>query len=93
MQQANVKTADFFIAEPGEYLNKLSIPIDFPLFVKPVSGGDSRGVDSKSIVYNFKSFESKVLDIKKKQKSTSLVETYLAGKEYSVGIFEDILEI
>lgn len=90
MQQANIKTADFFTTEPGEHLRKASLPISFPLFVKPVTGGDSRGVDSKSIVYNFKSFESKVLDIKKKQKSTSLVETYLSGKEYSVGILEDI---
>ena len=90
MQQANVKTADFFTTEPGEHLSEASLPISFPLFVKPVTGGDSRGVDSKSIVYNFKSFESKVLDIKKKQKSTSLVETYLSGKEYSVGILEDM---
>ena len=89
IKKNQIKTADFFIAEPGEYLNKLSIPIDFPLFVKPVSGGDSIGINSKSIVHDFAAFEKKVLDIKLKQNTSALVETYLSGKEYSVGIFED----
>ena len=89
IKKNQIKTADFFIAEPGEYLNELSIPIDFPLFVKPVSGGDSIGINSKSIVHNFVDFEKKVLDIKLNQNSSALVETYLSGKEYSVGIFED----
>ena len=93
MQKNNIRTADFFITNPGEYLaKKSSIPIKFPLFIKPVTGGDSRGVDRNSIVFNFEDFTSKVLDIKIKQNSPSLVETYLAGKEYSVGIFEDSID-
>ena len=92
MQKNNIRTADFFITNPGEYLKESLIPIKFPLFIKPVTGGDSRGVDKNSIVLNFKSFTAKVLDIKVNQKSPSLVETYLAGKEYSVGIFEDSID-
>ena len=92
IQLAKIKTADFFVTEPGEYLTKNSLPIKFPLFVKPVIGGDSRGVDKNSIVLNFKNFVKKVLDIKDKQNSSCLVETYLSGKEYSVGIFEDGLD-
>ena len=92
MQKNNIKTAEFFITNPGEYLKESSIPIKFPLFIKPVTGGDSRGVDKDSIVFNFKSFTEKVLDIKVNQNSSSLVETYLAGKEYSVGIFEDSID-
>ena len=92
MQKNNIRTADFFITNPGEYLKESSIPIKFPLFIKPVTGGDSRGVDKNSIVFNFKSFTAKVLDIKINQNSPSLVESYLAGKEYSVGIFEDSID-
>ncbi|MDC1033258.1 D-alanine--D-alanine ligase [Candidatus Pelagibacter sp.] len=92
MQKNNIRTANFFIANPGEYLKESSIPIKFPLFIKPVTGGDSRGIDKNSIVFNFESFTAKVLDIKTKQNSPSLVETYLAGKEYSVGIFEDSID-
>ena len=89
MQKANIDTADFFTTEPGEHLNKDSIPITFPLFIKPITGGDSRGVDAHSIVYNYVSFKKKVLDIKQNQHSRCLVEKYLSGKEYSVGIFKD----
>ena len=65
MQKANIKTADFFTTEPGEHLTEMSIPIAFPLFIKPLTGGDSRGVDKNSIVYDFLSFQAKVLDIKR----------------------------
>jgi D-alanine-D-alanine ligase len=87
--KANIKTADFFVANPGDYKCESSIPISFPLFIKPIKGGDSRGIDCNSVAYNFSSFKKKVLEIKKKHNLSSLVETYLPGKEYSVGIFQD----
>ena len=89
MKKSKVKTADFFITTPGEHSDVSLLPIKFPFFVKPVTGGDSRGIDAHSIVNDFISFEAKVLDIHLKQNSPSLVETYLSGKEYSVGIFEN----
>ena len=89
IQKANIRTADFFTTEPGEHQNEMSIPIAFPLFIKPLTGGDSRGVDANSIVYDFLSFQAKVLDIKRKHNLRSLVETYLSGKEYSVSILQD----
>jgi len=89
IQKANIKTADFFTTEPSEHLTEMSIPIAFPLFIKPLTGGDSRGVDKNSIVYDFLSFQAKILDIKRKYNLRSLVETYLSGKEYSVSILQD----
>ena len=87
--KAKIKTADFFITNPEEHQNESSIPISFPLFIKPIKGGDSRGIDSNSVVYDFLSYQKKVLEIKHKYNLSSLVETYLSGKEYSVGIFQD----
>jgi len=87
--KAKIKTADFFITNPEEHQDVSSIPISFPLFIKPVKGGDSRGIDSNSVAYDFSSFKKKVLEIKYKYNLSSLVETYLPGKEYSVGIFQD----
>ena len=87
--KAKIKTADFFVTKPEEHQSESSIPISFPLFIKPVKGGDSRGIDSNSVAYNFSSFKKKVLEIKNKHNLSSLVETYLPGKEYSVGIFQD----
>ena len=92
MLKNNIRTADFFITNPGEYIKESSIPIKFPLFIKPITGGDSRGIDKNSLVFNFAEFTAKVLDIKLKLNTSSLVETYLAGKEYSVGIFEDSID-
>ena len=89
MQEAGIATAGFFLTAPGEHASVEAIPLDFPLFVKPVTGGDSRGVDANSIVHDFESFQRKVLDIHKNQMSRALVETYLSGREYSVGILED----
>jgi D-alanine-D-alanine ligase len=86
---AKIKTADFFTTYPNEHLDAKSIPISFPLFIKPVKGGDSRGIDSSSIVNNFDSFKKKVLEIKENHNLNSIAETYLTGREYSVGIFEE----
>jgi D-alanine-D-alanine ligase len=90
MQQAGIATAHYFTTCPGEHPTKDSIPIAFPLFVKPITGGDSRGVDANSVVNDFTNFLDKVSEIQNLQQSRSLVETYLSGKEYSVGILEDI---
>ena len=87
--KSRIKTADFFVTKPEQHQDESSIPISFPLFIKPIKGGDSRGINSNSVVYNFISFKKKVLEIKTKYNLSSLVETYLPGKEYSVGIFQD----
>ena len=89
MQKAGLTTADYFSTQPGEHPTESSIPIAFPLFVKPVAGGDSQGIDANSVVNDFAGFQAKVADIWEAQHSRSLVETYLSGREYSVGIFED----
>ncbi len=90
MQVANVATAEYFSTAPGEHPTAESIPLAFPVFVKPVDGGDSRGVDADSVVHNIEDFRRKVLDIHETHSSRALVETYLSGREYSVGILEDV---
>ena len=81
-------TAPFFITKPDQYTQD-EIPIDFPLFIKPLYEGDSRGVDSNSLVYNFEEYQRKVSSIFENQGTVSLVEKYLNGKEYTVAIFQD----
>jgi len=60
MQKSGIATAQYFSSEPDEHPNEASLPIAIPFFVKPVSGGDSRGVDTKSIVNDFSSFLTKI---------------------------------
>ena len=90
IQNAGIKTAHSFTTQPGEHTLIQSLPLSFPLFVKPASGGDSKGIDANSIVSDFTGFQAKVLDIYQNHQRRSLVETYLPGKEYTVGVFENI---
>jgi len=81
-------TAPFFIAKPNQFIQD-DLPLDFPLFIKPLYEGDSRGIDSNSLVYNFDNYQRKVSSILENQNTGSLVEKYLNGKEYTVAIIQD----
>lgn len=85
---SGIKTADSFTAIPDQFKSN-EIRIDYPLFVKPLFEGNSRGIDSQSLVTNFKEYEEKVLSIHVNQHTQSLVEKYLSGKEYTVGIIQN----
>jgi len=89
VKNAGLATADFFISSPGEHPTLASVPLAFPLFIKPVKGGDSIGVDARSIANDIDAMNAKITEIHQLQKTTALLETFLSGKEYSVGIFED----
>ena len=67
MRKAGITTARYFTARPGEHPTEDSIPIAFPLFVKPVTGGDSRGVDANSVVSDFAGFLAKVAQVQNLQ--------------------------
>ena len=89
VKEAGIATAEFFTSAPGEHPFKVSVPLAFPLFIKPIKGGDSVGIDARSVVNDTEAMTAKIAEIFAKQQSRSLVETYLPGKEYSVGIFEN----
>jgi len=87
IKSRGLNTADFFIADPAA-LSEKNIALSYPLFVKPLFEGDSRGIDSKSLVHNYLEFENKVKSIFEHQNTVSLVEKYLCGKEYTVAIVQ-----
>ena len=61
----------------------------FPLFLKPVNKNNPEDINAQSVVFDFKKYQAKVLDIYNTKKSRTLVENYLSGKEYSVSIVEN----
>ena len=91
VQKAGLQTAQYFTAVPGQYATAAFLPIAFPLFLKPVVGGDSRGIDELSYVYDFEGFKAKVAAINSKQNKATLAETFLAGREFTVGVFKDCI--
>jgi len=88
IQEHGFATAPFFVASPNKY-KSLEIPLGYPLFIKPLFEGDSRGIDLESLVYTFQEYQEKVSSIFKNQNTVSLVEKFLSGKEYTVAILEN----
>ncbi len=58
----------------------------FPLFVKPAREGTGMGVDAKAIVYNEKELSERVKYILGVYKQPALVEMFLSGREFTVGL-------
>lgn len=83
VRDAGVPTAGFAIIEEGQPMPKLPA---FPLFVKPNCEGTGKGISSKSLVKNEAELKAAVADIHKKFNQAALAETYLSGREFTVGI-------
>jgi len=90
IRRAGLPTAPFFTTLPGEYIDAESLPLEFPLFIKPIKAGGGEGIASDSVVHSHKDFKQKVADIYTNFHSASLVEQYLTGREFSVAILGNI---
>lgn len=90
ISNAGLKTTDYFMANKNQFSKRDELPLNYPLFLKPPHTGGGKGIDSSSVVHNFKSFNRKVKSINKQFNSATLVEDYLTGREFSVAIMDDI---
>lgn len=86
MQNNFIATADFFTAKPGQFSSVEQLPLCFPVFIKPHDQGGGVGIGPDSIARDFTSFQNKVQNIYDKYGVFSLVEQYLEGREFSVGL-------
>ena len=71
------------ISSPGD-LDKLNL--SYPLFVKPVSEGTGKGITEKSLVKNGIELKGMVEWILQEFRQPALVEEYLPGREFTVGV-------
>ena len=83
-----IKTADYFLATPGQYQKERDLPFTFPLFLKPLDAANGNGIDDLSFVTNFASYESKVASLYNTFNQPVLVEEYLDGREFTVAIIK-----
>ena len=60
--------------------------LEFPLFVKPAREGTGMGVDTNAIVNNEKELRERAEYIINTYHQPALVETFLPGREFTVGI-------
>jgi len=64
----------------------LRAELKFPLFVKPAREGTGMGVDMKAIVNNEKELRERADYIINTYQQPALVETFLPGREFTVGV-------
>ncbi|MCI0445403.1 D-alanine--D-alanine ligase [bacterium] len=84
MKAERIPTAPFLKVSRPEDLN--GVPLRFPLFAKPVHEGTGKGIDATSRIMNYPKLKSKVKYLIKTYKEPVLIEEYLEGDEYTVGI-------
>jgi D-alanine-D-alanine ligase len=84
IREAGVATPDFAVIERPEDLAHVGLA--FPLFLKPVAEGSSKGIDANSRVRNGQELERTGRRLLREFRQPVLVERYLPGREYTVGI-------
>jgi len=60
--------------------------LNYPLFVKPVSEGTGKGITDKSLVNTVEELEKMVRWILSEFHQPALIEEYLPGREFTVGV-------
>jgi D-alanine-D-alanine ligase len=78
-------TARYFKATLEDDLFELNT-IGFPLFVKTLHEGTSKGITQNSRVENFQQLKEQVEHICRNYKQPALVEEFIKGTEFTVGI-------
>lgn len=84
VRDADVPTAPFAVIERLADVGKIALP--FPLFLKPVAEGSGKGVNARSKVKNKAELKSVASELLARFRQPVLVETYLTGREFTVGI-------
>jgi D-alanine-D-alanine ligase len=84
VRQAGINTPDFAVVRSARDLQSVKLP--YPLFVKPLAEGTSKGVHETSKVADRQGLTAKCLEVLKTYRQPALVETYLPGREFTVGL-------
>jgi len=84
LRDSGIPTPDFFIVHDMNDIDHINLP--FPLFAKPVAEGTGKGISSLSKINSRKSLKKVCSQLLKTFQQPVLVEGYLPGREFTVGI-------
>jgi D-alanine-D-alanine ligase len=84
VRNMGIPTAGFIIVNNVKEIDSVNLP--FPVFAKPVAEGTGKGVTSSSKITNRKDLQKICKDLLKTFRQPVLIETYLPGREFTVGI-------
>jgi len=84
IRDSQINTPDFFVVTKIEDVEL--IHLEYPLFAKPISEGTGKGIDSKSKINSKKELLDVCSHLLQKFNQPVLVEEYLPGREFTVGV-------
>jgi D-alanine-D-alanine ligase len=79
-----IATPEFAVIEGAADIRTVTLP--YPLFLKPVAEGSGKGVNAKSKVDNPAALKRVATELLARFQQPVLVETFLPGREFTVGI-------
>jgi len=79
-----IPTPKFQVFRTGR--EKMNPKLKYPLIVKPVREGSSKGIKDNSVVRNKKELFERVMEVLKTYSQPALVEKFLTGREFTVAI-------
>ncbi len=85
LQGAGLPTASF---QAVKQISELNVPSLWPVFVKPASTDASIGIDQQSVVRSEVELRTKATQLLTDYGPPILVESYLPGTEFNVGVVE-----
>jgi D-alanine-D-alanine ligase len=85
VEAAGVPVPPGIVAVTATDLEKATA-LTFPLFVKPVAEGTGKGITERSVVRDMDSMKSIVKELLAAYRQPVLIEEYLPGREFTVGV-------
>lgn len=87
MRLNNIPTPDYYVLQTQEDIDLLAAKLEYPLFVKPAWQGSSKGIRYNSKVNDRKNLTERFKNlIKNYPGEPVLVEQFIHGREFSVGV-------
>lgn len=84
VRDMGIPTPEFFLVETLQ--DSAQVRMEFPLFVKPYSEGTSKGVTERSVIRSRAELVQMCSQLLEQYSQPVLVERYLSGREFTVGI-------
>ncbi|MGA2034895.1 MAG: D-alanine--D-alanine ligase [Thermoguttaceae bacterium] len=84
VRNAGLPTADFALIERPADADRVDLP--FPLFAKPVAEGTGKGISARSKIRDPAALRTACAELLDRYRQPVLVETFLPGREFTVGI-------
>ncbi len=87
-QQVGLPTSPFCVAKSEKDCKVFrdNPPFEYPLFIKPVAGRGSAGINNASVIHSYDQLVSEVMERLETISQPVLIEKFLRGREIALGV-------